>query len=369
MGWTWGTACWPGPPARTISRPRGASASVSTMTGSRSRRCRGSRRSSGTTSQAQVQPSSHGPAASRSPERSAVDDSSALGDSDVLSAARRRRRFGGLAPRAAGGEGKHHEQRDRSHPASWAPSRARGLLEVFRATQKHHGCPLTMVIPVCQTAHYAPPSGRDASCSRARLALVSRSTPVYGSGDAARLPSTRLAVTTPTLRGYVWPRLLVAGPRPPGRRASAHPRKARAAFRSRAIDLRETLYDLFSEVAAGESPAPTRLRTLNDVLAISLAHVELATSDDGGFDTRWSSGRRPGPAPVADGRVGRARVVLGRPRPAQAVSGREVWLGLHRREQQPLAALVRLHDVRQPSARACPLRTLAAGSGVTGGDR
>ena len=162
MGWTWGTAGWPGPPARTISRPRGASASVSTMTGSRSRRCRGSRRSSGTTSRAQVQPSSHGPAAARSPERSAVDDSSALGDSDVLSAARRRRRFGGLAPRAAGGEGERHEQRDRSHPASWAPSRARGLLEVFRATQKHHGCPLTMVIPVCQTAHYAPRSGRHA---------------------------------------------------------------------------------------------------------------------------------------------------------------------------------------------------------------
>jgi predicted RNA-binding Zn ribbon-like protein len=71
-----------------------------------------------------------------------------------------------------------------------------------------------------------------------------------------------------------------------GREASAHPRKARAAL-ARAIDLRENLYDLFSDVAAGDTPAPSRMRVLNGALATAMAQVELVRSDEGGFDARW----------------------------------------------------------------------------------
>jgi predicted RNA-binding Zn ribbon-like protein len=68
--------------------------------------------------------------------------------------------------------------------------------------------------------------------------------------------------------------------------ASAHPRKARAAL-AQAITLRETLFGLFTEVAAGAAPRPSQMRALNEALATSMAHMELATSDGGGFETRW----------------------------------------------------------------------------------
>lgn len=68
--------------------------------------------------------------------------------------------------------------------------------------------------------------------------------------------------------------------------ASAHPRKARASL-AQAIGLRETLYGLFSEVAAGAAPVPSQMRALNVALATSMAHMELTTTDGGAFETRW----------------------------------------------------------------------------------
>lgn len=70
------------------------------------------------------------------------------------------------------------------------------------------------------------------------------------------------------------------------RAGERHPRKARAAL-AEAIELREMLFGLFSAVAAGDPPKPADLRSLNQVLAESLAHLQLTTSDDGGFEARW----------------------------------------------------------------------------------
>jgi predicted RNA-binding Zn ribbon-like protein len=76
-------------------------------------------------------------------------------------------------------------------------------------------------------------------------------------------------------------RLMTAG--------AAHPRKARAVL-GQAIDLRETLFRIFSDVAAQEPPPKAEMRALNRALAEAMSHVELVSSGAGGFETRWGRG-------------------------------------------------------------------------------
>jgi predicted RNA-binding Zn ribbon-like protein len=66
----------------------------------------------------------------------------------------------------------------------------------------------------------------------------------------------------------------------------AHPRKASRSL-GRAVDLRERLFSLFSDVAAGTQPAVGDLRSLNACLAESMAEIEVALRGDGGFRVRW----------------------------------------------------------------------------------
>lgn len=73
------------------------------------------------------------------------------------------------------------------------------------------------------------------------------------------------------------------------RAGERHPRKARAALHE-AIELREMLFGVFSTVAAGDAPTPGDLRSLNQVLAESLAHLRLTRSDSGAFGWRWHPG-------------------------------------------------------------------------------
>lgn len=69
----------------------------------------------------------------------------------------------------------------------------------------------------------------------------------------------------------------------------AHPRKARAVL-EQAIDLRETLFRIFSDVAARETPPSAAMRALNRALADAMSHVELVSSGAGEFETRWGRG-------------------------------------------------------------------------------
>jgi predicted RNA-binding Zn ribbon-like protein len=71
--------------------------------------------------------------------------------------------------------------------------------------------------------------------------------------------------------------------------AGAHPRRAQRALTDM-IELRELLFRLFSEVAAGNPPDPGDLTRLNTELADSLARMELAPSPSGGFAAVWQPG-------------------------------------------------------------------------------
>jgi len=66
---------------------------------------------------------------------------------------------------------------------------------------------------------------------------------------------------------------------------AAHPRKARAVL-GLAIDLRETLFRIFSDVAAHEPPPSGEMRALNRALAEAMSHVELVSAG-AEFETRW----------------------------------------------------------------------------------
>jgi predicted RNA-binding Zn ribbon-like protein len=57
------------------------------------------------------------------------------------------------------------------------------------------------------------------------------------------------------------------------------PERARQVF-GRAIELRESLYRVFSRLAAGADPTPDDLDTLNDSLSEALRHVRVAGADD-----------------------------------------------------------------------------------------
>jgi predicted RNA-binding Zn ribbon-like protein len=68
--------------------------------------------------------------------------------------------------------------------------------------------------------------------------------------------------------------------------AVAHPRLARTALAA-AIDLREMLFPLLSDIAAGAVPTASDLKPLNSHLNVSLGHVRVADSGDGLTPTWW----------------------------------------------------------------------------------
>jgi predicted RNA-binding Zn ribbon-like protein len=68
--------------------------------------------------------------------------------------------------------------------------------------------------------------------------------------------------------------------------SAAHPRKARSSL-NRALDLRERLFRLFSQVAAGGQPDPADLGLLNLCLGESLAEIEVQPTESGDFHARW----------------------------------------------------------------------------------
>jgi predicted RNA-binding Zn ribbon-like protein len=67
--------------------------------------------------------------------------------------------------------------------------------------------------------------------------------------------------------------------------ADTHPRRAGRAL-ERALSLRELLFGLFSELAAGRQPEPAALASLNELLAESMSHLRLSPTTDG-FEAGW----------------------------------------------------------------------------------
>jgi predicted RNA-binding Zn ribbon-like protein len=67
--------------------------------------------------------------------------------------------------------------------------------------------------------------------------------------------------------------------------AATNPVAAQTSFQ-RALDLRETLYRVFSSIAAGDRPPSEALATFNSALVEALAHVEIM-SGDGAFTWGW----------------------------------------------------------------------------------
>ncbi len=72
------------------------------------------------------------------------------------------------------------------------------------------------------------------------------------------------------------------------RESEDHPRKARSTL-SRVADLREALFRLFSDVAAGDPPRSTDLECLNVHLVESLAQLEIQPGAHGEFHAQWSN--------------------------------------------------------------------------------
>jgi predicted RNA-binding Zn ribbon-like protein len=68
--------------------------------------------------------------------------------------------------------------------------------------------------------------------------------------------------------------------------AAAQPAAAEAVY-TRAIALREAIYDIFSALAGGEAAPPVALTVLNAELARALAHLQVAP-EDGGFGWTWT---------------------------------------------------------------------------------
>jgi predicted RNA-binding Zn ribbon-like protein len=68
--------------------------------------------------------------------------------------------------------------------------------------------------------------------------------------------------------------------------AAAHPRKAHQAL-ARVIELRELLFGVFSDLAAGSTPDPADMTRLNTALADSVGRMELRPSASGAFGATW----------------------------------------------------------------------------------
>ena len=66
-------------------------------------------------------------------------------------------------------------------------------------------------------------------------------------------------------------------------RADRHPAAAEEAF-AEALRLRETLYEVFSAIAAGAEPPATELATLNEAVARAFGHAQVERDGDG---YRW----------------------------------------------------------------------------------
>jgi predicted RNA-binding Zn ribbon-like protein len=75
--------------------------------------------------------------------------------------------------------------------------------------------------------------------------------------------------------------------------ARRHPRPAAKAF-AEAIELRESLYRIFSTLASGKPPARRDLATVNRQLSVAMQHLEVA-AEDGSFRWSWC-----GPAAALD---------------------------------------------------------------------
>lgn len=86
---------------------------------------------------------------------------------------------------------------------------------------------------------------------------------------------------------------LLGGERADALRAEAarRPKAARAAL-ARTIELRETIYGIFSAVGAGTDPAPGDVRTLGDYLKEGAAHRSLHRDGDA-WTWQWESGGEP----------------------------------------------------------------------------
>jgi predicted RNA-binding Zn ribbon-like protein len=93
-------------------------------------------------------------------------------------------------------------------------------------------------------------------------------------------PADRLPTYEELVRFFVQSDLLSAAKaRRLQREAGRRPDRAARTLR-RAVDLREALYRTFSRLAAGGSPRPSDLATLNELLPAALAHLRV--SRDGG---------------------------------------------------------------------------------------
>jgi predicted RNA-binding Zn ribbon-like protein len=69
------------------------------------------------------------------------------------------------------------------------------------------------------------------------------------------------------------------------RKAAQHPAEAARALRQ-ALELRETLYRIFSAIAAGRQPAAADLRALNRFVNASLSRLQVQPTA-GGYSWRW----------------------------------------------------------------------------------
>jgi predicted RNA-binding Zn ribbon-like protein len=124
------------------------------------------------------------------------------------------------------------------------------------------------------------PVGADATPHGAggRLCLAMVNTVLWRrSGEPIERIETYADLATFVARaGWLYPDVLIA-------QAQAHPRKANLAL-DRAIRLRESLYDVFSDVAAGRQPAD--LDGLNSSLAEAMQQTELV-AEPHGVRLRW----------------------------------------------------------------------------------
>lgn len=99
-------------------------------------------------------------------------------------------------------------------------------------------------------------------------------------------PADRLPTYWELVRFFVQSGLLSAAEaRRLQREAERHPDRAARTLR-RAVELREVLYRTFSGLAAGCSPRPSDLASLNELLPAALAHLRVSR-DGGRFGWRW----------------------------------------------------------------------------------
>ncbi len=80
------------------------------------------------------------------------------------------------------------------------------------------------------------------------------------------------------------------------RLARRRPKLAQAALK-RAVTLRESLYAIFSAIAAKHAPPPPALAALNRALPAAMAHPRIVTGP-AGYELRWLAGERALDAPL-----------------------------------------------------------------------